>query len=120
MSMPIETRKLKLLLDALESSQVIFRYTEGIDFAVYLGDGQLRDAVERRLGIIGEAIQRAKTLDPALADQLPDVRQIVGMRNRIIHSYDEVDHVVVWNVVQNELPTLQARLTALLAEAESP
>ncbi len=109
----------QLLLDALESRQTISRYTDGIDFAWYLRAGEKRDAVERRLGIVGEALHRAAALDPALAEQLPELRQIVGLRNRVIHGYADVNAEIIWDVVQNKLPSLQARLADLLKE-EAP
>lgn len=112
--MTTETRQ--RLLDAFESCQTIRRYTDGIDFAAYLRDGEKRDAVERRLGIVGEALHRAETLDPALAEQLPELRQIVGLRNRVIHGYADVNAEIVWNVVQHRLPPLQTRLAELLGE----
>lgn len=54
--MKIKTRQ--RLLDALESCQTIRGYTDRIDFATYVSDRQMRDAVERRLGIIGETLHR--------------------------------------------------------------
>ena len=115
--MTTETRQ--RLLDALESCQTIRRYTAGIDVAAYLRDDEKRDAVERRLGIVGEALHRASALAPALTEQLPELRQIVGLRNRVIHGYADVNAEIVWNVVQHMLPSLQARLADLLAEDES-
>ena len=41
------------------------------------------------------------------------------MRNRVIHGYDAVDSEIVWDVVQNKLPQLQARVEELLAEGDS-
>jgi len=61
-----ETRQ--LLLDALLSCRAIRGYTAEIDFAAYKRDDMVRDAVERRLGIIGEALNRATVLEPALAN----------------------------------------------------
>lgn len=110
----------KLLFDALESCRAIRRYADGVDFAAYLRDDLLRDAVERRLGIIGEALHRAQALEPTLSDQLPELGEIVGMRNRLIHGYDKVDNAVVWDTVENRLPSLQTRLADLLAEKASP
>jgi uncharacterized protein with HEPN domain len=112
--MTTETRQ--RLLDALDSCRLIQRYTAGIDFAFYQRDDQKRDAVERRLGIIGEALQRAASLEPALAEHIPELRQIVGLRNRVIHGYADVNAEIVWNVVQHRLPSLQTRLTVLLGD----
>lgn len=56
----------------------------------------------------------AETLEPALANQLPELREIVGMRNRLIHGYAEVNDGIVWNAVQTVLPDLETRLANLL------
>jgi uncharacterized protein with HEPN domain len=107
------------LLDALESCRAIRRYTDGVDFAAYLRNDMLRDAVERRLGIIGEALNRAQASDPALAGQIRELRRIVGLRNRVVHGYDTIDHKIVWTVVQRNVPLLQTRLADLLSEEAS-
>ena len=57
-------------------------------------------------------------LDPTLADQIPELRQIIGMRNRVIHGYGRVDNTIVWGAVQDRIPSLQNRLADLLGEAE--
>lgn len=103
------------LLDVLQSCQAIGQYTAGLDFAAYVREPMVQDAVERRLGIIGEALNRAVDLDPDLEDRVPELRQIVGLRNRVIHGYDAVDDEIVWDIVQNKLPRLQARVEELLA-----
>ena len=109
-----ETRQ--RLLDVLLSCGAVDRYTAGLDFAAYERDRMVRDAVERRLGIIGEALSRAAGLEPALLDRIPELRHIVGLRNRVIHGYDAVDDEIVWDIVQNKLPRLQARVAELLGE----
>ena len=52
--------------------------------------------------------------DPALTEKFPELRKIIGMRNRIVHGYDNVDEELVWDVVQNRLPALQQKVGALL------
>ena len=51
----------------------------------------LRSAVERQFEIIGEALNQAEIEQPDLTMLIPDLRRIVGLRNRIIHGYDSVD-----------------------------
>lgn len=111
-----ETRR--RLLDVLLACRLIARYTAGLDIDAYEADELIRDGVERRLGIIGEALNRAAVLEPALVARVPELRQIVAMRNRVIHAYDAVDHEVVWDVVANKLPSLQIRVAELLAEGD--
>lgn len=114
------TTKTRLrLLDALESCETIRGYVAGIDFAAYLQDDEKQDAVERRLGIVGEALHKAAALDPSLAEKLPDLRQIVGLRNRVIHAYADLNAETIWIVVQQKLPPLQSHLETLLDESES-
>lgn len=107
-----ETRQ--RLHDALLSCRAVGRHTAGLDQADYQRDELVRDAVERRLGIIGEALRRAESLDPAVVKHIPELRQIVGLRNRLIHGYDSVDDDIIWNAVQYKLPLLEVHLAALL------
>jgi uncharacterized protein with HEPN domain len=104
------------LFDVLRSCQAIGRYTAGLDFAAYERSDMVRDAVERRLGIIGEALNQALATEPELGHRMPELREIVGLRNRIIHGYNEVDDRIVWDIVQNELPALNVRIAELLGE----
>ena len=73
----------------------------------------IRAAVERKLEIIGEAMNNALQLD----DNLPisNARRIVNTRNKIIHGYDEVDEVMIWEIVIKHLPILQKEVQLLLA-----
>ena len=67
--------------------------------------GKTRSSVERQLAIIGEAVRHLQRLDPSL--DLQDAKDIVGMRNRLIHS-NNVDDKIVWQVVRQDLPKLKA------------
>lgn len=69
-------------------------------------DVKTKRAVERGLAIIGEAVGKLVKEQPHLP--LESARAIVGMRNRLIHSYDNVDDRIVWEVVRNHLPVLKA------------
>ncbi|HEU5432356.1 MAG TPA: HepT-like ribonuclease domain-containing protein [Thermomicrobiales bacterium] len=104
----------RLLLDVLRSCQMIRRYTVGVAFAADERDDLVRDAVERRLAIIGEALNKAAGRDPAIVQAIPELRQIVGARNRLIHNYDAIDDQIVWEIVQDKLPLLEAGIEALL------
>jgi uncharacterized protein with HEPN domain len=63
----------------------------------------LRSAVERQFEIIGEALSQAEVDDPDVTDLLPELRRIVGMRNRIIHGYDSVDGELLWQTIQRNI-----------------
>lgn len=104
----------KRLFDAWQACRAIEEFTAGTDFTGYMGNAMMRSAVERQLEIIGEALNLARQTDETLEDALPEVRQIISMRNRIIHGYDSVDHMLVWDVVQAKLMPLRQKLEQLL------
>jgi uncharacterized protein with HEPN domain len=112
-----ETRQ--RLLDVLLSCRAIDRYTAGLDFAEFDDNEMVQDAVVRRLGIIGEALNRAAVLEPNLAERIPELGQIVGLRNRVIHGYDSVDNEIVWDVIKNKLPGLETQVGVILRSHES-
>jgi uncharacterized protein with HEPN domain len=104
----------KRLRDIADYCAAAGRFAAGKNFSDYLADDMLRAAVERKLGIIGEAFAKLEEADPALTENFPELRKIIGMRNRIVHGYDNVDEELVWDVVQNRLPALQQKVEALL------
>jgi len=68
-------------------------------------DRLLNLALVRLLEIIGEAANRVPDEERA---RIPDVPwpQIVSLRNRLIHGYDEVDFDILWQIVTRDLPRL--------------
>jgi uncharacterized protein with HEPN domain len=102
------------LHDILTSCDFIIRHTASLALEDYLQDEVIRAAVERKLGIIGEALHQAEELDPDISEHIPDIRRIVGMRNRLIHGYNAVDDVVVWSTLQRRLPALRSQVITIL------
>lgn len=72
----------KRLLDAREACRAIQGSVAGHTFADYGRSLMLRPAVERRFEIIGEALNHAEIEQPELTTSIPDLRRIVGLRNR--------------------------------------
>ncbi|MFN3408396.1 MAG: DUF86 domain-containing protein [Limisphaerales bacterium] len=70
--------------------------------------------MERKLEIIGEAFARLESEDPATAEQFPDLRRIVGMRNRLVHAYAQLDLDVLWDTVTTYVPRLLRQVEAAL------
>ena len=102
------------LAHALEACEAIAQFTAGKSRDDYLADALLRSAVERQIEIIGEALQRATQLDETVNEKIPELRRIVGMRNRIIHGYDSVDDELLWSVAETNVPALASSLRAIL------
>lgn len=94
----------------------ILRIDEYVENKEQFYSSQLvQDAVVRNLQVISESSQR-------LADNVkqlyPDIpwKQISGFRNILVHDYLGVDLDVIWSVVEQELPNLEAALTKLQQE----
>ncbi len=104
------------LLDIQQSIDEIFLFIgDSRDFIVYKADLKTKKAVERNLEIIGEAVNRILKANKSL--QLNNAKNIIGTRNRIIHSYDNISDEVIWTIVCRELPELKIQVEELLSEA---
>jgi uncharacterized protein with HEPN domain len=79
----------------------------------------LRQAVERNLEIVGEAVGRLRRDDPDTASRLSEHERIVAFRNVLIHGYDLVDDELVWDTIQTKLPILLAEIEELLEESST-
>lgn len=80
----------------------------------FKADEMLQAAVERKLAIMGEAFVHLSEADAAVAGTFTDLRQIVGMRNRLVHGYDQLDLDVVWDATLKHVPKLLAQVESLL------
>ena len=77
-------------------------------------DRMLNLALVRLVEIVGEAANRVSKQGQTDRPEIP-WRQIIGMRNRIIHGYDEVNFDILWAVIHDDLPPLIATLRTMLA-----
>ncbi|WP_317618777.1 HepT-like ribonuclease domain-containing protein [Chryseobacterium suipulveris] len=68
-------------------------FDDGVVFEHYQKDIKTKTAVERNFEIIGEAVNRITKKDPAF--EISDARNVIGLRNQIIHSYDYVSDDLV-------------------------
>ena len=102
------------LADILDSARIIQQHLFGMSREQFLSDLRTQDAVIRRFEIIGEAARR---LSPAALNAMPDVpwNLMVGMRNLLIHDYDDADPRRVWTDSQEDLQPLIEKLEAYLA-----
>ena len=95
--------------DVLYSIDHILSFTNDLkSFDQYKKNFLIKAAVERHLAIIGEAIN--KFLKESKENDLSNSRQIVSLRNRLIHSYDSVDDRIIWTIVIRHLLPLQEEI----------
>jgi uncharacterized protein with HEPN domain len=103
------------LEDILHAIARIGEYTaEGN--ASFVASPLIQDGVIRQLSIIGEAAAKLPAGTKATHPAVP-WREIVGMRNVIIHDYAETDLETVWLVVERDLAPLKTAVEAMLREA---
>ncbi len=107
------------LLDALDAARAIQTFVSGRTEEEYRNDRLLRSAVDREFEVLGEALNRLRRDDEAVAARIPDLAEIVGFRNVLIHGYDIVDRGAVWKAILVEIPPLVASLSALLSELDA-
>ena len=109
--MEIEIKK--FLFDIYESITSIENYLgDKRDFNVYLADKMLLRAIEREFEIIGEALNRIDKLDSTI--NISSKKQIISMRNRVIHGYDKIDNEIIWETIVRHLPVLKIEVNNLL------
>lgn len=88
--------------DIQKAVEKIERYLKEVGFTTFEKEEMRQDAVIRQLEIIGEATSK---LSKEFATKNPDfpLKEAVGMRNFLIHGYDDVDLEVVWKTVQVDI-----------------
>ena len=104
------------LHDVLEACQAISRITAGLDFDDYLQNEAVRGGVQWFLCVAGEALNGARQLDSNLAERLPELHDVVGMRNRLVHGYFTINDKTVWTTAQESIPSLQLKVARLLED----
>jgi uncharacterized protein with HEPN domain len=80
-------------------------------------DDYFAHAVRNAIGVIGEA---AKNVPDQVKNEHPEIpwRYMAGLRDRIIHGYFRIDYSIVWNVITDELPKLEPKISALIDELD--
>ncbi len=103
------------LSDTLKAVQNVRKYTKQISYHKFCSDQKTVDAVLRNLEIIGEAL---KHIPEDFRKHHPEVewKKISGLRDMLIHAYFQVDLQIVWDVIQNKLPDLHKKISAMLRE----
>ena len=81
------------------------------------GDWQAKLALERALEVLGEAVKRLPE-DLRHRHSQVEWRAIAGMRDRLVHGYDAINHEILWNAVHEQLPLLKGTIQQMLADTE--
>lgn len=102
-----------MLLDMLLAARDIHQFVAGLTEEDFNANRMAQSAVIREFQVIGEA---ARLISPETQAKHAAIawRTIAGMRNRMIHEYFDVRFDVVWDTIQNDIPTLIRQLEAIV------
>jgi uncharacterized protein with HEPN domain len=97
----------------LDEAEEASKYIEAISFEEFIKDGKTVRAVIRSIEVIGEAASR---ISGEFREEYSNIpwQKIIGMRNRLIHVYFDIDLPVIWQTVKENLPSLIEQLHAIL------
>ena len=101
------------LIDISNACESIERYIKNKTFNDFEKDEMMQDAVIRKIEILGEASNR---ISEETKKRFPDLPwdNMRGMRNILIHMYDELDLNIIWDTISKDIPNLQTNLKKIL------
>jgi uncharacterized protein with HEPN domain len=101
------------LLHILDEIRFLKRISEGRTLQDLASDDYFGHAVRSAIEVIGEA---AKNVPNPVKKKSPEIpwREMAALRDRIIHGYFRIDYSVVWNVIKEDLPMIEPKISALL------
>ncbi len=101
------------LLDMLLAARDAMEFACRLTFSQFAQSRLDQLAILKSIEIVGEA---ASHLSADTRNEHPGIpwREIIGMRNRLVHVYFDIDLRLVWDTVQNDLPALIVQLEPLV------
>lgn len=99
----------------IESAEAALEFSDGFTAESFANDRLVGFAVVRAVQLVGQA---ARGVSEELQAAHPEIpwREMIGMRNVVVHDYADVDMALVWKTVRHDLPGLIERLRTILDE----
>ena len=106
------------LLDILKAARLAIAFRKGMDKATFLGDQKTQSSILHQLLILGEAVKR---LSGGFRERHPEIpwRTMAGMRDNLIHAYNDVDIEEVWKTLAADLPKIISQIEPLVPPEEA-
>lgn len=101
------------LLDMLLAARDAVSFTDSMSYHEFSRDRRTQLSVLKSVEIVGEAAAQVSENTKRAHPAIP-WREIVGMRNRLVHVYFDIDLALVWDTVRDDLPVLIDRLEPLV------
>ena len=102
--------RLEHILFAIEE---IYQYTQDKHFEEFVDNSMMLNATIRQLEIIGEAANR---LSRGILQANTDIEweKIIGLRNLLIHEYFGVTPMIIWEIIQYDVPVFEEKIRKIL------
>ena len=110
-------RDLAYLLDIALAIREAIEFVEGITREEFETDRMIQMAVMHELTIIGEAARRTSDAFRSQHEHLP-WSDMIGMRNRIVHEYDQIQLDILWDTLHTDLPCLLQQIEPVIENEE--
>lgn len=112
-------RNVQRVYHILQRASEIKNRIKDLSYEAFIDDLTLVDATLYKLTVIGEAI---RAMDDSFRAAHPDLpwKSIVGLRNILVHQYEDVDYSIVWDVITKELPVWAFRLEEVYLNFDFP
>jgi uncharacterized protein with HEPN domain len=108
------------LWDVNTAGRRIREFVEGLDQEAFLSNQLVQSAVERQFEIIGEALNQLSKVAPGISAKIPQAPRIIAFRNILIHGYAVLDQGIIWRVIEEQLPLLEAAVQGILKSEPPP
>lgn len=101
------------LLDILKVARLAVEFLENMDKSAFMKDRKTQSTVLHQLLILGEAVKR---LSADFRKGHPEIpwRTVAGMRDTLIHSYNDVDLEEVWKTITVDLPRIISQIELIV------
>ena len=104
----------KYLWDIQKNVKEINKITHSKSYEEYIQDFFTQKVVMWNYTIIGEAINALARVDEQTASQITNYKDYIGLRNVLVHKYDDIDHYKVWSKIKDGLHILEQEVDSIL------
>jgi len=111
---------LDFVRDLVAAGRRAMSYVNEMSLNQFLADERTRYAVRMCIAVIGEAANRATTLDPSLKEEFPEFEAEAAYAMRIIvtHGYFKVDNEIMWRTAKDSVPKIVDEAEKMLAHRD--